>query len=306
MPVIETVVIGTTLSEASDAVVSAGIRLARAVGARAHLVHAVELSPLYGGAPYVPLPAFDSERLAVETARCMSEQIERLGLGPVVRHVVVERAHHALLDVAHEVGADLIVVGAADSPLAQVFGSTTGRVARKARCPVLVVRGPLALPPARVLLPIDLSPLSVEVTDRAFAILDRVMVGIGGASFPRRDLEVEALHCVVPLGHEEFVPLFDPEEETRRSVGRLEELLGPRRDAGWKVETRARFGAAREKILARIEEWRPDLVILGTHGASGFERLLIGSVAQSVLERSQANVLIIPPLAAQAARAVAA
>lgn len=306
MSTIETVVVGTTLSEASDAVVAAGVELARAVGASVHLVHAVELSPLYAGAPYGMAPPLDTEKLAAALAGRMSQQIERLRLGPVARHVVVEPAHHALLDIAHKVAADLVVVGAADSPLARVFGSTAGRVVRKSRCPVLVLRGPLSLPPARVLLPIDLSPLSAEVAARGFEILDRIGAGAGGPSFARRGLEVEALHCAVPLGYEGFVPLFDPDEATRQAVGQLDELLGPQREAGWKVLTRARFGAAREEILARIEEWRPDLVILGTHGASGFERLLIGSVAQSVLERSRANVLVVPPLAAQAARAIAA
>jgi universal stress protein E len=304
MPTLETVIVGTTLSEASDAVVSAGVQLARAAGARVHLVHAVELSPLYAGAPYGAAPLLDTEKLAAALAGRMSQQIERLRLGPVTRHIVVEPAHHALLDVAHRVAADLVVVGAADSPLARVFGSTAGRVVRKSRCPVLVLRGPLALPPARVLLPVDLSPLSAEVAERGLAILDRL--GAGGASFARQSLAVEALHCVVPVGYEGFVPLFDPEEVKHQAVGQLDELLAPERQAGWRIGTRARFGAAREEILARIEEWRPDLVVLGTHGASGFERFLIGSVAQSVLERTRANVLVVPPLAARAARAAAA
>src|SRR5436309_947229 len=128
MSTIEAVVVGTTLSEASDAVVAAGVELARAVGASVHLVHAVELSPLYAGAPYGMAPPLDTEKLAAALAGRMSQQIERLRLGPVARHVVVEPAHHALLDIAHKVAADLVVVGAADRALARVFGSTAGRV----------------------------------------------------------------------------------------------------------------------------------------------------------------------------------
>jgi nucleotide-binding universal stress UspA family protein len=41
-----------------------------------------------------------------------------------------------------------------------------------------------------------------------------------------------------------------------------------------------------------------DLVVMGTHGRSGFERLLIGSVAEKVLRKAPCPVLLVPPHAA--------
>jgi universal stress protein family protein len=38
--------------------------------------------------------------------------------------------------------------------------------------------------------------------------------------------------------------------------------------------------------------------VLGTHGRSGFERFIIGSVAESVMRHALCSVLIIPPRAA--------
>jgi hypothetical protein len=42
-----------------------------------------------------------------------------------------------------------------------------------------------------------------------------------------------------------------------------------------------------------------DLVLLGTHGRSGFQRLLIGSVAESVMRHSHGSLLVVPPAAAR-------
>lgn len=39
-----------------------------------------------------------------------------------------------------------------------------------------------------------------------------------------------------------------------------------------------------------------DLAVLGTHGRSGFERLMLGSVAAGVLQKAECNLLIVPPV----------
>ena len=61
--------------------------------------------------------------------------------------------------------------------------------------------------------------------------------------------------------------------------------------------TRVRTGYAREEILAALAERKADLVVLGTHGRSGFERLVIGSVTAGVLRDAGCNLLVVPPVA---------
>ncbi|PYQ68253.1 MAG: universal stress protein, partial [Acidobacteria bacterium] len=66
-----------------------------------------------------------------------------------------------VIEAAEEMNAGLIVVGSTESPqLSKLFGSTADRVIRKATRPVLMVRGRLQSPLRRVLMPVDLSPLS--------------------------------------------------------------------------------------------------------------------------------------------------
>lgn len=60
------------------------------------------------------------------------------------------------------------------------------------------------------------------------------------------------------------------------------------------VTTFTQLGNARDEILATAEEWHADLIILGTHGRTGFDHFISGSVAEGVVRRAKCPVLIIP------------
>jgi nucleotide-binding universal stress UspA family protein len=50
-----------------------------------------------------------------------------------------------------------------------------------------------------------------------------------------------------------------------------------------------------EQILARAARHKIDLIVLGTHGAGGFTRLVLGSVAEKVLRQAPCPVMTVPP-----------
>ena len=54
-------------------------------------------------------------------------------------------------------------------------------------------------------------------------------------------------------------------------------------------------GDAADEILKAIESENIDLVILGTHGRKGLEHVIFGSVAEKVVKKSPAPVLVINP-----------
>lgn len=56
--------------------------------------------------------------------------------------------------------------------------------------------------------------------------------------------------------------------------------------------------AADAAILDEVAALRVDLLVLGTHGRSGFKRLLLGSVAEAVVRRVTCPTLVVPPRAA--------
>lgn len=292
------ILVGSSLTPASEAVVRTGLQIARAAGGTVHLAHAV---------PY-PVELFDAtmlsdkiledlreEERAVVLKR-LTEQGERLGIGAdelAGQTVRDGEAHRVLTDLARDLHPALIVVGAteAETRITRAFGSTAGRVVRKATCPALVVREPLPVPPKRVLLTVDLSPLSLDVARSALAFLDR----LEGAE----ELELEFLFVVT----ERLDRMLrardrdqDPEVSAREHLRRFVSTCsgtGPRRI----VET-VRRGRPADEIAGHAEETGAELVIVGTHGRSGFERLMIGSVATDVVGSLPTSVLVVPPEAA--------
>lgn len=55
------------------------------------------------------------------------------------------------------------------------------------------------------------------------------------------------------------------------------------------------FGSPTERILALAEELQADLIVLGSHGHTGLERLMVGSVAENVLRHAHCPVLVARP-----------
>lgn len=52
-------------------------------------------------------------------------------------------------------------------------------------------------------------------------------------------------------------------------------------------------GKAAQEILEFAKEWQTDLVIMGSHGKSGFSKLFLGSVSLNVMSHASCSVLIV-------------
>jgi nucleotide-binding universal stress UspA family protein len=139
----EAIVVGTDGSETAKEAVNEAIRLAKAFGADLHIVSAYK--PLRGahvsGAPagaakvWQPLPDSRVEAILQEAAAAV-----RLRDVPVKTHLSEDEPADALLSVASDVDANLIVVGNRGMQGARrVLGSVPNKVAHHAPCNVLIV-----------------------------------------------------------------------------------------------------------------------------------------------------------------------
>lgn len=54
------------------------------------------------------------------------------------------------------------------------------------------------------------------------------------------------------------------------------------------------FGSTADGILSCSKEFKADLIVIGTQSRTGIDRLLMGSVAESVVRNSQVPVLVVP------------
>ena len=71
------------------------------------------------------------------------------------------------------------------------------------------------------------------------------------------------------------------------AAARLRNLL-----RGWKVTTCVTYGSPAGEIIAKADEIKPDLVVVGSHGHSALSRFVLGSISQKVLTESAASVRV--------------
>jgi nucleotide-binding universal stress UspA family protein len=85
-----------------------------------------------------------------------------------------------------------------------------------------------------------------------------------------------------------------------RAQAHLDQLADRLRASGYRVATKVYFAMGVAGTLLRLlDEDKFDMIALTTHGAGGFRRLLLGSVADKVVRGSSRPVLILRPSAGQ-------
>jgi nucleotide-binding universal stress UspA family protein len=82
-------------------------------------------------------------------------------------------------------------------------------------------------------------------------------------------------------------------QQTEQAAQLTSQVAESVRQAGLEVETAVRQGDPRSAIVDEASEWRADLIVLGSHGRTGIKRLLLGSVAGSVVSHAPCSVEIV-------------
>jgi nucleotide-binding universal stress UspA family protein len=88
---------------------------------------------------------------------------------------------------------------------------------------------------------------------------------------------------------------YAPElEEIEREMPKILDAMATQlRTAGFQVETVIDSGETRTVIIDMAETWKADLIVLGSRGNTGLPRLLLGSVAESVVRHAPCSVLVV-------------
>ncbi len=84
------------------------------------------------------------------------------------------------------------------------------------------------------------------------------------------------------------------EELTANAERAVERVAAAATEAELESDTTVRRGRPGEEILAYAEEIDADLIVMGTRGADGHERRMLGSVSQDVITETDRRTLVIP------------
>ena len=141
----------------------------------------------------------------------------------------------------------------------------------------------------RILLGIDDSPHSRAAVE--FVQSTRWPAGSTVLVLSSVPLPAAVLTATSPLtGLEVGVWLRELTELHAQWVANAERQL---RQAGWKTEARVLQGDPRQCLVEEAKKEHADLVVVGSHGRSGLDRILLGSVASHVVAHAPCSVLVI-------------
>lgn len=150
----------------------------------------------------------------------------------------------------------------------------------------------------RVLLPVDGHECSQKAVQ---TVIDR---------FDPRETQVKVLHAVewlreMPLCFQYAsgrTAAHDIAESRNKSFERARELVegvaAQLEFKGFHPSVSLPDADPRHAIVEAAREWPADLIVMGSHGRRGLDRLLLGSVAESVARHAPCSVEIVRPAVA--------
>lgn len=85
------------------------------------------------------------------------------------------------------------------------------------------------------------------------------------------------------------------EEAAKTTLEYLDRIGGQLREGGHRVRTMVDERPPTEAILHVADRENVDLIVMSTHGRSGLSRLMMGSIAESVLRNTRRTVMLVKP-----------
>jgi nucleotide-binding universal stress UspA family protein len=244
------------------------------------------------------LPAAFEEHRSKQLAEELNTIASKAGLSPRDQtHLRTgASAFHEICTLAQEIPADLVVMPTHGyTGLKHVFlGSTAERVVQHAPCPVFVVRQLGKRPAAKkfgckkILVPVDFSDCSRKGLQYAVGLANQL-----GA-------KIVLLHATY-LGYvysSEGTALYDIpglQKAARETAERqMRKLVRAVKFGQVKFETVFTEASPVLDICDFAKDHDVDLIITSTHGLTGFEHVLIGSIAEKVVRHAPCSVLVVP------------
>jgi nucleotide-binding universal stress UspA family protein len=137
----------------------------------------------------------------------------------------------------------------------------------------------------KILIAVDNSSCSMRAAKKGFALANQLNASVGLLFVIDRDKETVS----ADLG-------ITPEESQTVLLRRAEETLDQLVKMYGGTSEIFRFtpeGIPKEEILAASQQWNADLIVMGTHGHTGLQHLLMGSVAEYVIHHSTRPVMVV-------------
>jgi nucleotide-binding universal stress UspA family protein len=269
----ETILLATDGSEYSAAAEAAALQMTRHCGARLLITRVVLTNPEYEA--LVPDRVQQAEKEAQKQLDKLADEArgEDLNVETILRHGA--DPYQEVVRAANEKHADVIVMGRRTrSDLARLMvGDSTAKVIGLASCSVLVVPRGTKMPESRILVATDGSRLGDAAAYSAIRL---------------------TRHCDLPLTVLSVVGTDGEAEHRAEAKAAIERVGAAAAREGVTIETLVEEGRRPYEVIIDTARGRnADLVVVGSHGRTGLNRLLMGSVSERVIGNAECPVLVV-------------
>lgn len=218
----------------------------------------------------IPIPQAEEERIQKET-------------------VTHPSAAGGILEYADAHDIDLIVMGTHGRRGVErlLMGSVAEEVVRLAECPVFTVCATRHAEGTggSILVPVDFSEHTDTLIQHAMALAEAFDAGL------------DLLHVVeevrTPAVYGVESRRLDLDTVKQRTRAALDDYAAAAREQGIAADVHVRMGHPAHAILRFIDEQGVQMVTIATHGRTGLQRLLMGSVAEKVVRMASCPVFTV-------------
>ena len=293
MTTINNIMVAIDLSPSSLDALDLGFEITACLNAQITLTHCIEIDFFSGIRELIGTKAESIVSKAIENSR---EQIETLASNPVRNRGISARIHvdsglafNVISKQSELLDTNLLVTGYKGENEAIKFGlgTTSSRLLRKSRCPVLIARNPCEGPYRTILIPVDFSHSS--------------------------EMSIQLAKKIAPQSDVVLLHVFDmPYESKLRSAGitsdevshykstcvsnafnELNKLAVKCGIENARYRSVVEIGHASKLIPDYSKQTQFDLIVMGKHGTHVTDEMLLGSVTKHVLNSSNADVLVV-------------
>ena len=278
------------------ALVTQAARLASKGGSELHVVHVRQSVPTARFGDFIER---ECELWCREILEWRVDKTREFGIGTVVAHPRMGNTTDAVLELARDIGADLIVVGSRGAGLAGrlILGSVSEEIVYRSHRPVLIV--PKSYPASMLSTSQDGASQTIAQPDILMATND---------SGPSRMASQYAVRLAETIGAKlSILSVVDEPALFHAGVHRgtvmtelawageaaVAEVVAMANERGVESEELLICGKPHHVIVGVAKELGAKYIVLGSHRSSRLERTLLGSVSKKVLRQAKQPVFVV-------------
>lgn len=275
-------------SEYSEGAVREAIRLAKTTGATLTVLSVIDFNP-----EFQALAPDLVDKMEADIRKHLKEVKEKAAAESIEAQAFTLLSTAPYIGIAREaekVGADLIIMGRRGKTGLKrlLIGSVTKRVIGHAPCSVLVVPREARLECKKILCATDGSVYGDSAAAEAVGIAKRCAAELTFISVVHAET-TSPLDIVHSQMHRDLIA----ENELRAAESAVKSAKEQADKEDVKCDDMVLAGKSYEVIVTTAREKGVDLIVIGSHGRTGIDRLLMGSVAERVVGNAECAVLVV-------------